>query len=343
MVASNLGKLVLVHDALREKNYHNHAVLNLSMSVLDARNELPNLVSDPKKPYYIYVVNDAGILVGTISVHELFVTDAKNISDLNRTNFDVLREMDSVETAKVKFHEKRYFDLPVISQDGTFKGTISIFDLTGIQTNIQSKAENDLLFRILGIDIQKLNQSSFIQRCITRMWSLIANVIGGTICAVVLFYAGTELNRILALTLFMPVLLTITEAISGQAVAISIETMMNGRGMVSSQTRNVLKSVLQEAGIGAMVGLAAGIASLALAYILSLWFPTGFGIQFISIFLLTVFLGGLCAAVIGNAVPRFIDKFLPKHTSVAANPYSLAISDIATLLIYLLFILLIAR
>lgn len=347
-------KLLLVSDALRQHPHQNHAVIKDSLSVNDARNQINLEVSQPKELYYIYVVDAHHKLRGTISAHELLATKETEITPLIRPTDKVLYEGDTLTEAKQKLADFRLYDLPVISRDGTFQGSLSSYDLTGRKPNFQNTIENELIFKLLGIDIQSLRESTFLKTCMKRSLSLAANVIGGTICAIILFLAGGSFQGILALTLFMPVLLTITEAIAGQAVAMSIENISkrthdatdlvgNVHNSPSSKLKSIYQTMTRESLMGASIGLVAGLVSLAFAALISRCLTTGLDIRFTIIFLGTVVLGGVFAALIGFATPKILDRFFRTWVAAAANPVSLAVSDIATLIIYIIFIVSIAR
>jgi magnesium transporter len=271
---------------------------------------------------------------------------------LIRPTEKILYENDTIKDAKEKINKYRLYDLPVISNDGKFLGSLSSFDLTGRKPNFQNTIENEVIFKILGIDIQAIKESTLFLQLLKRSACLTANVLGGIICAMILFLAGGSLKEILALTLFMPVLLTITEAISGQTVAMSIDSMSkkepdetdmpNHRNNLTWSTwKKLYRTVTLESLMGAAIGLAVGVSALILAAFVEYLFKfkSGIDIYFSIIFLGTVVAGGLFAAFIGFLTPKLLDRYIPTWVAPLANPLSLAASDIATIITYIVFII----
>jgi Mg/Co/Ni transporter MgtE len=346
---SNL-KLLLVSDILREDRHQNHVVVKLKCSVDEAKTQVCKDVNIPTELYYIYVVDGENKLRGTVSTHELLATNYTSIEQLNRPECHFVYETDTLTEAKRKMREVRLYDLPAISSDGEFKGSISSFDITGIKPNFQNTIQNEAIFDLLGIDVEEIAQSSFWNQCLKRSIGLCLNVLGGSLCALILWGAGKQFEQILALTLFMPVLLTITEAIAAQAVAIATANASldkkplreHGNGSnegFSSQLKSLISRPISESMTGAVVGLLTGFASMAIAFVISLSFPgTGFDYRFAVTFLGTIIAGGFLAAFIGTYMPSLMNYFDPKKQFAASNPVALAVSDIATLIVYILLI-----
>jgi magnesium transporter len=327
-------------------------VVNLKSTVQDAKDKVINEVKKPSELYYIYVVDDEKKLRGTISAHELLATRKTLIEDLNRTDFHFVYEDDLLTNAKRKMREVRLYDLPAISKNGELKGSISSFDITGRKPDFRNKVQNEAIFQLLGIDVEEIAEASFWKQCMKRSIGLSLNVLGGSACALILWGAGKQFEQILALTLFMPVLLTITEAIAAQAVAIATaKDSVDEDAKLSNSNRKKTKlafakliwSPISESFTGAVVGLLTGLVAMFIAFLISLCFSgTGVGYPFLFTFLGTVFAGGFLAALIGYFMPKIMNYLDPKKQFAASNPVALAASDIATLAVYIVLIWVIA-
>lgn len=132
-----------------------------------------------------------------------------------------------------------------------------------------------------------------------------------------------ELEKAVALALFIPVVLALAESVSIQSVSLALR-VMSGKAPTFGE---LIKKLRTEIATGVFLGLASGVAVATVAMV---WL----GQWQVTLCLLGGIIGGVtCASVIGMAMPNLIRLF-NKEPQVAAGPVALASTDMVTLLIY---------
>jgi len=132
-----------------------------------------------------------------------------------------------------------------------------------------------------------------------------------------------ELQKAVALALFIPVVLALAESVSIQSVSLALQAL---RGKQPTM-QTILKKLKSEFVTGLFLGVASGVA---VAIVALLWV----GQVRVVVCLLGGIAGGVtCAAMIGVSMPNII-RMLHREPQVAAGPVALASTDLVTLLIY---------
>ena len=150
------------------------------------------------------------------------------------------------------------------------------------------------------------------------------NLAAGILAAFLSSAYKDELNRVVALAFFIPVVLNLAESVSSQSVSLALQVL---HGQPPSW-RMIPGRLADELATGLMLGLAAGAAVGLVGLI---WLGQ-------ARFALCL-LGGICggvagAAMMGTALP-FVLRLLRLEPRVAAGPIALAGADVITILLYL--------
>jgi magnesium transporter len=132
-----------------------------------------------------------------------------------------------------------------------------------------------------------------------------------------------ELQRVVALALFIPVVLALAESVSIQSVSLALQVLHGKPATWPAIFDKVRWELLTGLLLGAASGLVVGGVALAWLEQLRMMFCVLGGIA-----------GGVAgAAVVGMAVPNVLRR-LKRDPQVAAGPIVLALADMLTLLIY---------
>jgi magnesium transporter len=132
-----------------------------------------------------------------------------------------------------------------------------------------------------------------------------------------------ELQKAVALALFIPVVLALAESVSIQSVSLALRAI--------SHRQPTIEVILQRLRAEAQTGLYLGIASaVAVGTVALLWLGQ---VRVVACLLGGIAGGVTCAAVIGVAMPNIL-RYLQREPQVAAGPVALATTDMVTLLIY---------
>src|SRR5262249_5017835 len=132
-----------------------------------------------------------------------------------------------------------------------------------------------------------------------------------------------ELQSAVALALFIPVVLALSESVSIQSVSLALRVLHRRRPTWGT----IFGKLRAEAVIGLMLG---GASALLLALVALVWLRQGD-----VVWCIFIGIGGgmLAAALIGVALPNLLHR-LQLDPQVAAGPIALTAADMVTLLIY---------
>jgi magnesium transporter len=273
---------------------------------------------------YFYVVDEQGRLEGVVPTRRLLLNspDAR-IAEIMVRKVIALTEEATVLDACEFFTLHRLLAFPVVDARRRMLGVVDIELYTTELADIESSTRADDLFQLIGVHLATARQSSAAAGFRSRFPWLLANVAGGILAALLSGIFQAELKKVLALALFIPLVLALSESVSIQSVSLAIQ-LLRGR---QPTLRDILAKVRSEA----LTGLFLGVASAALVGLAAILWLREFGVVMV---LCGGILGGVTsAAAIGMALPNLL-RYFEREPHVAAGPVALALADITTLLIY---------
>ncbi len=189
--------------------------------------------------------------------------------------------------------------------------------------DLESSTRAGDLFQLIGVHLATVRQPSAAAAFRSRFPWLLANVAGGILAALISGFFQAELKKVLALALFIPLVLALSESVSIQSVSLAIQ-LLHGQ-------QPTLRSIFAKVRGEMLTGLFLGAASAGLVGLAAMIWLREFRL------VLTLFggiLGGVtCAAALGMALPNLL-RYFQREPHVAAGPVALALADITTLLIY---------
>jgi magnesium transporter len=189
--------------------------------------------------------------------------------------------------------------------------------------DVDRREELDDLFQLIGVHFEDSQARSPVAAFKSRFPWLVANIAGGIGAAFLSGLFQAELEKAVALALFVPVVLALAESVAIQSVSIALQRLHGRRPSVSG----ILGTLRHESLTGLLLGVAsaAAVALVAMAWL---------GQRTVAAALLGGIAGGVvCAAVIGAAMPNLLRLFA-REPQVAAGPVALAATDMVTLVIY---------
>jgi magnesium transporter len=212
---------------------------------------------------------------------------------------------------------------PVVDEDRRIVGVVDVELYTTELSDLDRGERNDYLFQMVGVHRSEAQQSSPLIALRSRFPWLLCNIAGGIRAAFLSGVFEGELQRAVALALFIPVVLALAESVSIQSVSLALRVLHGQAPTLAS----ILTKLRAEVMIGLLLGVACG---LLVAGVAAAWLGQ------VSVVLST--LGGIAggvagAAVIGVAIPNLLHR-LKLDPQVAAGPIALAASDMLTLLVY---------
>ncbi len=276
---------------------------------------------------YLYVTDADGKLRGVVPTRRLLLSPPdKPIADIMVRQVIAIPQSATVLDACEFFTMHRLLAFPVVDEEKRLVGSVDVEVYTDelrdlSEPEIVEKA--DELFQLIGVHLTEAQQASPIRAFRFRFPWLIANIIGGVVAAFLTGIFEEELQKAVALALFIPVVLTLAEAVSIQSVTLGLHAMRSRkpswRELGGKLSRELLTGIVLGAACAILVG---GVAII--------WI----GQWRITLCLFGGITGGMmAAAAIGLAMP-YILRLLKRDPQVAAGPVALATADMATLLVY---------
>jgi magnesium transporter len=229
----------------------------------------------------------------------------------------------SVLDACEMFVLHKFLAFPVIDDQRRILGIVDVNLFKDEIFGIAEHEKMDEVFEVLGFQISQVRDATPIRAFRFRFPWLLTNIASGTICALLAGAYELTLARSLVLAFFLTLVLGLGESVSIQSMSVTIQAL---RAIRPSRAW-FLKSLRRELGTALLLGAGCG---LLVGLIVWVWRSAPMAAAAIggSIFLT------LCAACFfGLAIPSLL-HWLRLDPKIAAGPITLALTDIATLLVY---------
>jgi magnesium transporter len=274
---------------------------------------------------YFYVLDGDGRLQGVVPTRRLLLSaDSTPIRDIMVTRTITIHASATVLDACEFFLLHKFLAFPVVDDERRMLGIVNVDLYTDELADVDRREELDDLFQLIGVHFEDSQARSPVAAFKSRFPWLLANIAGGIAAAFVSGLYQAELEKAVALALFVPVVLALAESVAIQSVSIALQRLHGRRPTLAT----IVGTLRHESLTGVMLGgaSAAAVAIVALAWL---------GHVAVAVALLGGITGGVaCAAVIGAAMPNLLRLFA-REPQVAAGPVALAATDMVTLTIYL--------
>jgi magnesium transporter len=273
---------------------------------------------------YFYVLDSNQRLCGVVPTRRLVLSppDA-SLADIMVRKVIAIPEQATVLDACEFFIQHRLLAFPVVDDAGHLLGVVDIELYTQEVGQLSDPNVRDDLFQLIGVHAAGARHGSWLSAFRHRFPWLGCNLAAGILAA---FLAGVfqeELNRVVALAFFIPVVLNLAESVSSQSVSLALQLLHGQR----PTWKGMAVRLRGELGTGCLLGLASGavVALVALVWLAQPWVAL-------------CLLGGIAvgvagAAVLGLALPIAL-RLLHLEPRVAAGPVALAAADVLTILVY---------
>jgi magnesium transporter len=303
---------IMVPDfiALKEDNTAKEAVESLQKEYLDV-----------EMPFYLYVIDEYGKLVGVSSLRQLVVVPPETpLKDFMTTDvFSVQTNMDQEEVAKIV---ARYdiLAVPVVDEANRLVGIVTVDDVIDI---FRREATEDIL-KMAGVGGEEFVETRSVLRSTRiRLPWLFASCVGGIVAFFVIGRFESSLRQLTYLAAFIPVIMGMGGNIGTQSSTIVVRGLATGRLHI----REIWTVVFKELLIGLILGLVYGCLIGIVAQV-----------RYSTIaFALAVGLAVLCsmsvAALVGSLVPMVFAR-IRIDPAVATGPFVTTAIDIISVFFY---------
>jgi len=207
--------------------------------------------SDVEMPFYLYVVDEYGKLVGVSSLRQLVVVPPETaLKEFMSTDvLSVQTDMDQEEVAKIV---ARYdiLAVPVVDGANRLVGIVTVDDVIDI---LRKEATEDIL-KMAGAGEEFVETKSIFKSTRIRLPWLFASCMGGIVAFFIIGKFEDSLLKFTYLAAFIPVIMGMGGNIGTQSSTIVVRGLATGRLNV----RDIWSVVFKELSIGLILGLVYG-------------------------------------------------------------------------------------
>lgn len=275
---------------------------------------------DVEMPFYLYVVDSNGKLIGVSSLRQLVVVPPNTpLRDFMTTDvFAVKTDMDQEEVAKIV---ARYdiLAVPVVDDTNQLMGIVTVDDVIDI---IREEATEDIL-KMVGAGEEFVETKSIFKNIKMRMPWLFASCIGGIVASFIIGYFQTSLSKLAYLAAFIPVIMGMGGNIGVQSATITVRGLATGRLAI----RDIWSVVFKQLVVGMILGLFYG---LVVGTVAQLKYTRGLFAMSVA---LAVFASMTMAALAGSLVPMTLAK-INVDPAIASGPFVTTAIDIISVTFY---------
>ena len=275
---------------------------------------------DVEMPFYLYVIDDHGYLVGVISLRQLVVVPpATKLKSIMATDVvSVETNIDQEEVAKI-VALYNILAVPVVNENNKLVGIVTVDDVIDI---IREEATEDIL-KMAGAGEGLVESQSVLKSTRIRLPWLLASWIGGVIAFFIIGHFEASINKLVYLAAFIPIIMGMGGNIGTQSSTIVVRGLATGR----LNLKQIWEVVLKELMIGFLLGFFYGFLLGFVAHFrYDLWL-LGVTVGLAVISSMTI------AAVVGSLVPMVFAR-INIDPAVATGPFVTTSIDILSVFFY---------
>ena len=300
------------------------SALRASQTVAQGMEALRSRTIDAKV-FYFYVTDDEDKLRGVIQARKLLLSDPQaKIGELMDNAAISIPATATLADAMEYFAVYRLLALPVVDEESRLIGQVDVQLYADEAVDLAEAERLNDLFQFIGLSLQQFKQGSAWVGFRRRMPWLAGNVVSGVLCAIIAAVFKDVLGKVLLLAMFIPLVLTLSESISMQAMTLVLQYLRGPRPpkdrLVARARIEYKTALLLGAGCGVLVAFAA-----------MLW---GQGPAPAVVIGVSILCSMFASATVGTLLPILIHS-LRLDPKLAAGPVVLMAGDIMTTTVYL--------
>jgi len=294
--------------------------LREDITAKDAIASLQKEYSDVEMPFYLYVVDEYGKLVGVSSLRQFVVVPPGTpLKQFMATDvFSVNTDTDQEEVAKLV---ARYdiLAVPVVDENNRLVGIVTVDDVIDI---FRTEATEDIL-KMAGVGEEYVETKSILKSTRIRLPWLFASCIGGIVAILIISRFEGVLQQVAYLAAFIPVIMGMGGNIGTQSSTIVVRGLATGRLNV----RDIWNVVVKELCIGLILGVVYGLLIAVVAQVSynTLMLAISVGLSLMSSMAI--------AALVGSFVPMVMAR-LNIDPAVSTGPFVTTAIDIISVFFY---------
>jgi len=281
----------------------------------------------------VYVIDEAGMLVDDIRIREFLLAPLdKRVSDLMDRRFVGLKATDDQKEAVAMFRQYDRTALPVTDSAGILIGIVTIDDVLDVAEEAATKEiQNIGGTEALDEPYMKIAMPRMIRK---RAGWLTALFLGEMLTATAMGVFESEIERVVQLALFIPLIISSGGNSGSQAATLVIRALALGEVGLVDWWRIVRRELVAGLSLGVILG-AIGFTRITIWHAL---LPKAYGdIWFLLAMTVGLALVGvvLWGSLVGSILPLVLQR-LGYDPAVSSAPFVATLVDVTGLIIYFL-------
>ena len=293
--------------------------VNHNWSVMQCVREMRRQAEEVDEVYAVYVVDDNGILLGSLSLKKLLTTSTKTpISQLYDSKIRSVTTTEDAEEVAQLMQKYDMFSMPVTDDLGHLLGRITLDDVVDV---ITEEAEKDYNLAS-GLTEEVEDSDSLFTITKIRLPWLVVGLVGGLAVAAIVGLNEGRIAAIPSLAFFIPLIAAMGGNVGVQSSAIVVKALAS-----NSFGPDNVKRLRKEFSVGMINGTIVALLMLAFGGLI------GFNMEIILTVSLSLLFVVIFASLFGTFVPLMLDKF-NIDPAVATGPFITTSNDVIALFIY---------
>lgn len=275
--------------------------------------------------YYVYGVAYGDKLVGVVSLRDLILADpSQELSDVMTENVVRILDTDDREEAARAIAKYDFHALPVVDSHGCMLGLVTVDDVVDVVID-EATEDAQMMGAVSPMEEGYLQTNLFVYWKSRVTW-LVVLFLGGFLTANVMHSFEGQLERVIELAMFIPLIISTGGNAGSQSATLVIRALSLGE----VRPGDWVKVLGREALAGVALGLVVGVLGFARAYFASEEHALALALV-VSISILSVVMVG---SLVGSLLPLLIQK-VGLDPAVSSTPFIASLSDVIGLLVYL--------
>ena len=269
---------------------------------------------------YAYTIDQKGCLAGVLQLRDLLLeNEFTKVKGIAHSSPVYLRVTDSESVVALLFKKHPFFALPVVDSAGKLVGIVTAADAADI-VRIQS---NRMIHHFAGMSGEEIEEKSILKIVSRRLPWLLLSMISGLMCAYILGVFIEEIESMIALVLFIPIVLGVAGGVGVQSSVIAVRGLEEGKFKLLDIGRVLWKEIA----IGLTIGL---ISCLVITLISFFWqknpiLGVALGVSIVA--------SVVASGILGILLPLVL-KVLRINPALASGLFVLVVCDIFVMIIY---------
>ena len=285
---------------------------------------LQNKYLDVEMPFYIYVIDNYGKLVGVSSLRQLVLESPdKPLKSFMATDIVSIKPYTDRDVVARLVSRYDFLAIPVVDDDNRIIGIVTVDDVIDI---LHETATEDML-KMAGVGEDYVETQSVLKGTRIRLPWLFASCLGGIANFFIIGRFESTLAQLTGLAAFIPIIMGMGGNIGTQSATIVVRGIATGRVNI----RDFVKIISRELGVGFILGVTYGGLIAAVAKFSFMSEPFSWA--------LSAVVGGsilssmTVAAFVGTSVPLIFQR-LNIDPAVATGPFVTTTMDLISVYCY---------